>query len=125
MRLVLALLVALLLPTSAFAAAPFASAVDGGDLPHASAGGWLEEPDRSPRLIVRSWPTAPLSISVEIQCSRGSHKASMDTDLEEQPGPVDRRLKLPMRNSDACYVSVDAWFEDLGQPGTIIAKLYR
>lgn len=69
-------------------------------------------------------PSSPIEVGVDWQCRRGEHSRAIERDLEPQVAPISRRLGLPMRNPDWCYLSVDVWFVDTEVDGRISAKLF-
>lgn len=127
MKVVIAGIAAVLAMSGVAEAQPrlVASAVDSGDLPFAYASGWLYHPKRAPRIVVKAWPAAVVEVGLDVQCSRGVRKRAADWGLSPQPAPLDRRIRLTMRQADDCYVSVTAGYQDFEQAGRIAVAVYR
>lgn len=101
-----------------------AESSDSSSIPITSASGWLYSP-RQVRFFVVSQPAAALDIRTDIQCSKGRVERRVQRDLVPQTGPVNRVIKLPLRNAESCYVDVTANFEDLeNQAGEIKVRVY-
>jgi hypothetical protein len=122
-RALLLATVLLALPVTA-SAKLLASSIDHGNIPHAYFGKSLDPPRGPYRLEVRAEPEAPLGVGLDWQCSRGSHNRALEVDYQPLVSPIDRRLRLPMRKPDWCYVSIDAGFVDTEVEGMISLKLF-
>lgn len=100
-----------------------AESSDSSNVPLASASGWLYSPSHV-RIVVTASPEATLDVSLDLQCSRDNIERRVQRDLEPQIGPVRRRVKLPMRKPDECYIDATASYVVFEQSGTIIARVY-
>lgn len=104
---------------------PVASGVDEGSMPHAIAGGWIDQPRQAPRIEVLAQPSSPTEINLIVQCFRGSHRRSFSRELALQVPPVSQRIKLPLRSPDECHIDADAQFEDFELTGRIAIRIFR
>ena len=111
-----------------FVAAParaglVASSVDEGSLPHAYGGGWISDAKKPPTLSVKAWPSAPIAVSVDVQCWKGKAQRSIDRDLPATTPPFSGPIALTINRPERCYISADASYEDFEIEGRISLTL--
>ena len=81
-------------------------------------------PSAALRLVVNASPDRALAVTFRLDCHRGVAHRRKQYKLPRL-APINRRVSLPIRNPDSCFVDAKALFDDaLDEDGWIVVKLY-
>lgn len=81
-------------------------------------------PSAALRLVVNASPDRLLAATFRLNCYRGTANRRKQFKLPRR-APINRRVTLPIRNPNFCFVDAKASFDDnMDEDGWIVVKLY-